>query len=91
MFSRTKRTGSVKKWHAKAMLVDPRKTKITIINGQRSDLAVPASEESPVSASAEPNVEAIVSCDFPDGSEVAAEIFGIPVSFTLVEEYIESE
>ncbi len=91
MFSRPKRTGSVKKWHAKAMMVDPRKTKITIINGERSDLAETAFEKSPIAASAELNVYASVSCDFPDDSQVAAEIFGTQVSFTLVEEYIESE
>ena len=90
MFSRTKRTGAAKKWHSKAMLVDPRKTKLTIINGERSDLAEAAFEKSTVAASTEFNIGAIVSCDFPDNSEIAAEIFGTPVSFVLVGEYIES-
>ncbi len=89
MFSRTKRPGAAKKWHSKAMLVDPRKTKLTIINGERPDLAETAFEKSPVTASAELNVNAPVSCDFPNNSEIATEIFGTSVSFVLVEEYME--
>ena len=90
MFNRTKSKKAVGKWHAKAMLVDPRKTKLTIINGERSDLAETAFEKSTVTASTEFNVGGLVSCDFPDNSEIAAEMFGTPVSFVLVGEYIES-
>jgi len=39
MFSfRTKKGQATKKWHAKAMLIDPRKTKLTII-GSETDYA----------------------------------------------------
>ncbi len=89
MFSRTKRTAT-KKWHEKAMLVDPRKTKLTIINGERSDLVEIAFEKSKVAASGELNVDAPVSSNFSANSEIAAEIFGTPVSFVLVDEYVES-
>ncbi len=89
MFSRTKRTAA-RNWHAKAMLVDPRKTSITIINGERSDLVEIAFEKSQVTASVELNVDAPVSSDFSSNSEIAAEILGTPVSFVLVDEYVES-
>ncbi len=71
------------------MLVDPRKTKLTIINGERSDLAVTAFEKNPVGASTAFNVVALASLDSCDSSEMAAEISGTSVSFILVEEYIE--
>jgi hypothetical protein len=40
MFSfKTKKGQATKKWHAKAMLIDPRKTKLTIIS-QETDYAL---------------------------------------------------
>jgi len=46
----TKKSNASKNWHAKAMLVDPRKTKITIINNNDfSDLSEDIEAESEIS------------------------------------------
>ncbi|HEX9261798.1 MAG TPA: hypothetical protein VF893_04650 [Candidatus Bathyarchaeia archaeon] len=86
MFNRTKKYKAAINWHSRAMLVDPRKTRLTIINGERPELPEGSFMKETIDAPATFNIAALLGDDFSEHTEIMDEDFGTPVSFMLVDE-----
>ena len=86
--SHSKKTKAAMKWHHSAMLVDPRKTKIIIINTENpktDDIAGSAGTMDDCKvANVETGARKIKDC-FARNIETLYEIFGTPVSFMLID------
>ncbi len=82
--TRTRKNRIVKKWHSRAILIDPGKTKITILNSHLKD-SVEIKSNTGITS-----IQAIISIEeqndiLMENSDID-ELFGTPVSFVLVDD-----
>ena len=85
MLNRTKKTRAAKNWHSKAMLVDPRKTKLTIISSEPYSLIETACNLGEMDVSVMVDTETSNVDDFDENLGTPDEIPGTAVSFVLVD------
>jgi len=82
----TKKSNASKNWHAKAMMVDPRKTKIIILDSQAAKSVETFCNIGTTNAPIIINSEGSIADDFAENTELLNEVFGTAVSAVLVED-----
>ncbi len=85
MFNRSKKMKAANKWRSRARLVDIRKIKLTIIQGETTNVIENKCKVVPVDPSAANITDVSNKNDFANNEAVLAEIFGTPVSFELID------
>ncbi len=85
MFNHPKKMKAAKKWRSRAMIVDIRKIKLIIIQGETANIIENKSEEEP----ADPSITTISNFssedEFADNKAILAEVFGTSVSIEPVD------
>ncbi len=85
MFNHPKKMKAAKKWRSRAMLVDIRKIKLTIIQGETANIIENKSEEVPTNPSITNISNSSSEDEFEDNEAILAEVFGTPVSIESVD------